>query len=60
MRRACERWGEGDKARAYFQIAHARLPPSGEDRSLRLFVADELIDVGRRGKESDVPSAKIS
>jgi hypothetical protein len=46
LRRACERWTEGEKALAHIHLAHAGLPPCGPDRALRLFVADALIEAG--------------
>jgi hypothetical protein len=46
LRRACERWIEGEKALAHIHLAHAGLPPCGEVEVLRLFVANELIDAG--------------
>jgi hypothetical protein len=46
LRRACERWTEGEKALAHIHLAHAGLLPCGPDRALRLFVADELIEAG--------------
>ncbi|MGH6812060.1 MAG: hypothetical protein ACREDM_06830 [Methylocella sp.] len=46
LRRACERWTEGDKTLAHIHLAHASPPPCGPDQGLRLFVADELIDAG--------------
>ena len=46
LRRACERWTEGDKALAHIHFAHAGLPPCGEVRALRLFAADELLEAG--------------
>ena len=55
LRRACERWTEGEKALAHIHLAHAGLLPCGPDRALRLFVADELIEAGvtpRRADES--------
>ncbi|MGH6845965.1 MAG: hypothetical protein ACREC0_00585 [Methylocella sp.] len=45
IRRACERWTEGEKALAHIHLAHAGLPPCGEVQALRLFAADELIEV---------------
>ncbi len=46
LRRACERWTEGEKALAHIHFAHAGVPPCGPDQALRLFVADELIEAG--------------
>jgi hypothetical protein len=46
LRRACERWTEGEKALAHIHLAHAGVPPCGPDQALRLFVADELIEAG--------------
>jgi hypothetical protein len=46
LRRACERWTEGEKALAHIHLAHAGLLPCGADQALRLFVADELIEAG--------------
>ena len=46
MRRAAELWNEGEKALAHIHVAHASLPPCGEEQALRLFVADELIEAG--------------
>ncbi|MGH6836361.1 MAG: hypothetical protein ACREC9_12635 [Methylocella sp.] len=46
MRRAAELWNEGEKALAHIHLAHAGLPPCREERALRLFVADELIEAG--------------
>ncbi|MGH6839986.1 MAG: hypothetical protein ACREDT_14555, partial [Methylocella sp.] len=46
MRRACDLWNEGEKALAHIHLAYARLPPCDEERALRLFVADELIEIG--------------
>jgi hypothetical protein len=46
MRRACELWNEGEQALAYIHLAHIGLPPCDEDRALRLFVADELLESG--------------
>ncbi|MBO0732941.1 MAG: hypothetical protein J2P49_01190 [Methylocapsa sp.] len=37
--RACELWNNGDKALAYTHLAHANLPPCGEDEALQLFAA---------------------
>ncbi|MGB6176284.1 MAG: hypothetical protein WBF43_08085 [Methylocella sp.] len=31
LRRACERWTEGEKALAHIHLAHAGLPPCGPD-----------------------------
>jgi hypothetical protein len=38
LRRACERWTEGEKALAPIHLAHASLPPRDEEQALRLFV----------------------
>jgi len=46
MRRAAELWNDGEKALAHIHLAHASLPPCGEEQALRLFVADELIEAG--------------
>jgi hypothetical protein len=46
LRRACERWNEGEKALAHIHLAYASLPPCDADHALRLFVADELIEAG--------------
>jgi hypothetical protein len=46
LRRACERWSEGEKALAHIHLAHAGLPPCGDEQALRLFVADELLEAG--------------
>ena len=46
LRRACERWTEGEKALAHIHLAHAGVPPCGEVQALRLFVADELLAAG--------------
>jgi len=46
LRRACERWTEGEKALVHIHLAYASLPPCGPDQALRLFVADELIEAG--------------
>jgi hypothetical protein len=35
---------EGDKALAHIHLAHANLPRCDEERALRLFVADELVE----------------
>jgi hypothetical protein len=43
---ALARWTEGDTAFAHIHLAYAGLPPCGPDQALRLFVADELIEVG--------------
>jgi hypothetical protein len=44
LRRACELWNVDEKALAHIHLAHANLPPCDEDRALRLFVADELME----------------
>jgi hypothetical protein len=46
LRRACERWNEGEKALAHIHLAYARLPPCEKVQALRLFVADKLIEAG--------------
>ena len=46
LRRAAEVWTEGDKALAHIHLAHANLPRCDEERALRLFVADELVEAG--------------
>jgi hypothetical protein len=46
LRRACARWNEAEKALAHIHLAYASLPPCGKEQSLRLFVADELIEAG--------------
>jgi hypothetical protein len=45
LRRACELWNADEKALAHIHLAHANLPPCDEERALRLFVADELLEV---------------
>jgi hypothetical protein len=44
--RPCELWDEGEKALAHIHLAHAGLPPCEEERALRLFVVDELLEAG--------------
>jgi hypothetical protein len=44
VRRACELWNAGEKALAHIHLAHAKLPQCDEERALRLFVADELLE----------------
>jgi hypothetical protein len=44
--RACELWNKGEKALAHIHLAHANLPVCGEDETLRLFAADELLESG--------------
>lgn len=46
MRRACDLWNEDEKALAHIHLAHVGLPPCNEERALRLFVVDELIEAG--------------
>jgi len=46
IERACELWNEGEKALAHIHLAHAALPPCSEERALRLFAADELLQSG--------------
>ncbi|MDQ6702805.1 MAG: hypothetical protein M3Z96_06710 [Pseudomonadota bacterium] len=46
LRRACELWNAGERALAHIHLAHANLPPCDEERALRLFVADELLEAG--------------
>ncbi len=41
--RACELWNEGEKALAHIHLAHAGLPPCGENEALRLFIAEALL-----------------
>jgi hypothetical protein len=50
LRRACERWTEGEKALAHIHLAHAGLPHCDEQQALRLFVADELVEAGATPK----------
>ena len=45
MQRACEVWNADEKALAHIHLAHANLPHCDEDRALRLFVADALLEV---------------
>ena len=44
LSRACELWNDGEKALAHIYLAHASLPQCDEERALRLFVAEELLD----------------
>ena len=44
MQRACELWNEGEKALAHIHLSYAKLPQCDEERALRLFVADELLE----------------
>jgi hypothetical protein len=46
LQRACELWNADEKALAHIHLAHARLPPCNEDHTLRLFVAEELLESG--------------
>ncbi|MBO0732943.1 MAG: hypothetical protein J2P49_01200, partial [Methylocapsa sp.] len=46
IRRACELWNEGEKALAHIHLAHAGLPICDEERALRLFAADEILESG--------------
>ncbi|MGH6836363.1 MAG: hypothetical protein ACREC9_12645 [Methylocella sp.] len=46
LRRACDLWNEGEKALAHIHLAYTNLPPCDEERALRLFVAEELIEAG--------------
>jgi hypothetical protein len=46
LRRAAEVWTEGDKALAHIHLAQANLPRCDEERALRLFIADELVEAG--------------
>ena len=47
MRRAAELWNEGEKALAHIHLAFALLPLfEGEERMLRLLLAEECLDCG--------------
>jgi len=46
IERACQSWNEGEKAIAHLHLAHTGLPPCDEDRALRLFAANELLQDG--------------
>ncbi|MGH6839598.1 MAG: hypothetical protein ACREDT_12535, partial [Methylocella sp.] len=46
LRRAAELWDEDEKALAHIHLAHANLPPCGEDEALRLFLAEECFSEG--------------
>ncbi len=46
LRRVCELWNAGERALAHIHLAHTNLPPCDEERALRLFVADELLEAG--------------
>ncbi|MGH6796435.1 MAG: hypothetical protein ACREDH_14860 [Methylocella sp.] len=46
LRRAAELWVEGEKALAHIHLAHANLPPCGEDETLRLFLAEQCFSEG--------------
>jgi hypothetical protein len=45
MRRACELWNADEKALAHIHLAYANLPHCDEDRAMRLFAADALLEV---------------
>jgi hypothetical protein len=42
--RACELWNQGENALAQIHLARADLPPCDEERALRLFAANELLE----------------
>ncbi len=44
IERACEFWNAGEKALAHIHLAEMGLPPCSEDETLRLFVAEELLE----------------
>jgi hypothetical protein len=44
VRRACELWNEGEKGACHIHLAHASLPQCDEERALRLFVAEKLLE----------------
>ncbi|MGH6839445.1 MAG: hypothetical protein ACREDT_11720 [Methylocella sp.] len=46
LRRAAELWDEDEKALAHIHLAHANLPPCGEDETRRLFLAEECLSEG--------------
>jgi len=44
--RAAALWNDGETALAHIHLAYAGLPPCDGERALRLFVADELLEIG--------------
>ncbi len=46
IRRAAELWTDGENALAHIHLAHAGLPPCGEDETVRLFLAEECLAAG--------------